>query len=140
MARKKKTSKKKASKKKTKNSKTKTGSKFWVWFKRLFFLGTAVGVFVGIGLAVYAVHLNKTVVPKFEGRRWSVPSQVYAQPQELYVGNNLSASQLESKLKFLGYKRSQSVSEIGTYQRRGDVVKVHVRPFQFWDADRVLLL
>lgn len=110
-------------------------SLFYLWTKRLFLLGLFLGLVLVILLSLYASHLNRSVVPKFEGRRWSLPSQVYAQPQELYVGAALTASQLEKHLESLGYARGGS-DVAGTYSRRGNVVDVHVRPFQFWDEQQ----
>ena len=127
--------KKKAKRKKKigRKSSSSTTPTLLLWIKRFLMLGLLVGLVTLIIISLYAAHLNRTVVPKFEGRRWSLPSQVYAQPQELYIGAALKASQLEKQLDDLGYARGRPANEVGTYQRRGNVVNVHVRPFQFWD-------
>ena len=139
------TSKKKTAKNKTKKKVTnkttskkktmkKSTSSFWKWFKRLFLLGLALGIILLILLGLYTYHLYKTEVPKFDGRRWSVPAEFYAQPQELYVGAKTSASELEKHLLDLGYKRSSNINVPGDFSRQSNVIKVFVREFQFWDG------
>ena len=51
-----------------------------------------VGVLVGSG---YLYYLDRSISKTFEGRRWSVPAQVYAQPMELYEGKRLTNAQLQ---------------------------------------------
>ena len=131
---KKKTTKKKAQKKSTKKNTHKSSSLFWKWFKRLFLVGTIVGLITLILLLLYSYHLYKTEVPKFEGRRWSVPAEFYAQPQELYVGVKATTNELEKHLLDLGYKRSSGINAPGDFSRQSNVIKVYVREFQFWDA------
>ena len=41
------------------------------------------GLFVSLGVVGYLVYLDRTITKTFEGRRWSVPAQVFAQPLEL---------------------------------------------------------
>ena len=132
---KKKVTKKTTSKKKTKKkSPKKSTSSFWKWFKRLFLLGLVLGIILLLLLGLYTYHLYKTEVPKFDGRRWSVPAEFYAQPQELYVGAKTSASELEKHLLDLGYKRSSNINVHGDFSRQSNVIKVFVRDFQFWDG------
>ena len=71
-------------------------------------------------------------MPKFEGRRWSVPAEFYAQPQELYVGAKANTNGLEKHLIELGYKRSSRIKAPGDFSRQSNVIKVYVREFQFW--------
>ena len=127
--------KKKSVKKSTKNKSSKKSQfLFWKWFKRVFLFGLILGLIVLILLFLYTHHLYKTEVPKFEGRRWSVPAEFYAQPQELYVGAKASASGLETDLLDLGYKRSSRINAPGDFSRQSNVIKVYVREFQFWDG------
>ncbi|MBT8142497.1 MAG: penicillin-binding protein 1B [Gammaproteobacteria bacterium] len=128
---------KKRSKKKTGTTtadKVSLKSKFWKWFKRLFWTGLLLGILLAIILFLFAMHLNKTVVPQFEGRRWSVPARLYAQPKELYVGARSTSAELEQHLLDLGYKRAPSIKNPGDFSRQSNVIKVYVRPFQFWDG------
>ena len=41
-------------------------------------------------LAAWLVYLDAVIRDKFEGRRWQLPAQVYAQPLELYPGQTLA--------------------------------------------------
>lgn len=132
-SKKKKATKKRTSKKKASN-KSRIKELFWLWFKRLFLLGLVLGFLLAIFLSIYAIHLNKTVVPQFEGRRWSVPARLYAQPMELYVGARLTSSELEQHLLALGYKRAPIISTPGDFSRQSNVIKVYARPFRFWDG------
>jgi penicillin-binding protein 1B len=39
-----------------------------------------------VAVALYVVYLDLLVTRQFEGRRWTLPAQVYAAPLELYAG------------------------------------------------------
>ena len=55
---------------------------------------------VGVGLLallVWVFYLDKQITRQFEGRRWTLPAQVYAEPTELYVGQSYSAAALEEE-------------------------------------------
>ena len=55
----------------------------------------AVVLLCGVALGVYVLHLDGIVTTQFEGRRWTLPAQVFAAPLELYAGEDLSAPDLE---------------------------------------------
>ena len=42
--------------------------------------------------AGYLYYLDRSISKTFEGRLWSVPAQVYAQPLELFAGKRLTLS------------------------------------------------
>ena len=67
-----------------------------------------LAVLVGSG---YLYYLDRSISKTFEGRRWSVPAQVYAQPLELYVGKRLTNARLQVALKRLGYRRTADLSK-----------------------------
>ena len=48
-----------------------------------------------VALIVVAI-LDRRVTAQFEGRRWTLPARVYAQPVDLYVGQKLSAERWRS--------------------------------------------
>jgi penicillin-binding protein 1B len=77
--------------------------------------------------------LDRRVTVQFEGRRWTLPARVYAQPVDLYVGQALSAERLGSELDRLGYLAVRAPNRPGTYRRHGERVEVHVRAFRFSD-------
>jgi len=84
-------------------------------------------------IAIVAV-LDRRVTKQFEGRRWTLPARVYAQPIDLYAGQQLSAQRFVDELERLGYLAAAKPDRPGTYQRRGNQVSVYVREFRFADG------
>jgi penicillin-binding protein 1B len=89
-----------------------------------------------LALAIWVLYLDHIVKTQFEGRRWTLPAQVYAQPVELYAGQSLSAAALEQELKRLGYRASDKPNHSGLYRRRGMRIDVITRKFRFIDEQR----
>ena len=87
-----------------------------------------------IALTIWVFTLDRKVTSQFEGRRWTLPAQVYAQPTELYVGSTFTADQLEQELLRLGYQRVDAPKNPGSYSRRGARIDLVNRRFQFPDA------
>jgi len=85
-----------------------------------------------VAIVVVAV-LDRRVTAQFEGRRWTLPARVYAQPIELYAGQQLSSRRFTEELERLGYLAVANPDRPGTYRRRGDRVSVFVRDFRFAD-------
>jgi penicillin-binding protein 1B len=56
----------------------------------------------------YVIWLDVVISSQFEGRRWNVPTQVFARPLELSPGLLLSAKGVEQELTRLGYRASRS--------------------------------
>ena len=102
-----------------------------VWRATLAVLGVAL--LAGI---VYFIHLDRVVTRQFEGRRWTLPAQVYAAPLELYVGLQLSAGALERELQRLQYRRGQALVKPGEYRRDGARIDVALRAARFADEVR----
>ena len=92
-----------------------------------------VGV-LAIALLVWIIYLDRIITAQFEGRRWTLPAQVFAEPLELYVGQSFGAQTLEQELKRLGYRSVDKAEQPGSYSRRGARVELVNRRFQFWDA------
>ena len=86
--------------------------------------------------AGYAYYIDRTISKTFEGRRWSVPAQVYAQPLELFAGLQLSKGQFITELNRLGYRRNAELNSPGTYRQDQSSVTVHLRSFRFIDGFR----
>ena len=84
------------------------------------------------GTVIVAV-LGHRITSQFEGRRWTLPARVYAQPLDLYVGQALSAERFSEELRRLGYLSSGAADRPGTYRRQGSRVDVYVREFRFSD-------
>jgi penicillin-binding protein 1B len=91
---------------------------------------------LALAFGVWVIYLDHVVTQQFEGRRWSLPAQVYAQPLELYAGQSLSVSELELELKRLGYRASDKPQQPGVYRRRGLRIDVIARKFRFLDEAR----
>ena len=125
----------------TRKTKRRTGKKQRastkrVWFWRIAKFLLFVGLFAALGIAGYLVYLDRKITDTFEGRRWSVPAQIYAQPLELFVGAQLSLRQLERELRRLGYQANANLPHPGTYQRRGPELEIYVRAFRFMERPR----
>ncbi len=86
--------------------------------------------------ALYVVYLDELVVHQFEGRRWTLPAQVYAAPLELYAGLALSGTELERELQRLHYRRADDTTQPGTYRIAGERVEVALRAARFADETR----
>lgn len=99
-----------------------------------------VGVLLSAGLVIY---LDAWVTDKFEGKRWSLPAQVYARPLELYVGQQLDLRDVKAELEMLGYRQRHQLSQPGQYVLSAGRMDIYTRSFQFWDeaapAQRVSL-
>ncbi|GGC70488.1 penicillin-binding protein 1B [Marinobacter halophilus] len=100
-------------------------------FWRFLFRAGAVGLVL---LAGWMVYLDAVVTSRFEGRRFEVPSRVYARPLELYDGASISASGLARELALAGYRAGDGV-RVGTYQRNGGRFVISARGFRFPDGE-----
>src|ERR1700733_3571594 len=106
-------------------------------FFRIFWL-SALGIVVVAATAVtfYVLYLDGIVTKQFEGRRWTLPAQVYAAPLELYVGLTLNGSDLEHELQRLQYRRVDKLEHPGTYRLQGTRLDIALRPARFADETR----
>ncbi|MDH5176851.1 MAG: penicillin-binding protein 1B, partial [Gammaproteobacteria bacterium] len=96
--------------------------------------GFAILALLGLlAVIVLVAVLDRRVTQQFEGRRWTLPARVYAQPLELYVGQDLSSVRFAEALTRLGYIQRTPVDRPGTYRRKGETVEVYVREFRFSD-------
>jgi penicillin-binding protein 1B len=93
----------------------------------------ALGV---VCLAIWVIYLDHVVTTQFEGRRWTLPAQVYAQPRDLYAGLAMTAGELEQELRRLGYQAVDSPQRPGTYRRSGIRIDLAARRAQFADEVR----
>ena len=71
------------------------------WFKNITLIASAGCAFI---LISYLSFLDFNVRQQFDGKRWSIPAHVYANPVELYVGQPISAQHFENLLKQLNYR------------------------------------
>lgn len=104
-------------------------------FRKQILAGAALVTGIGlIALLGWLLYLDRIVTAQFEGRRWTLPAQVYAEPTELYVGQSFGADALEQELRRLGYRKVDVPKDPGSYRRRGARIDFVNRRFQFWDA------
>nr|WP_303290361.1 penicillin-binding protein 1B [Marinobacter sp. SS5-14b] len=85
-------------------------------------------------LAGWMVYLDAVVTSRFEGRRFEVPSRVYARPLELYDGASVSAAGLARELALAGYRSGDGV-KVGSYRRSGGRFVISTRGFVFPDGE-----
>lgn len=122
MAKKRKTTRKK----KTQNKKKKK-SLVKLWMIQLMVI--MVCVFLS-----YCVWLDFQIRKEFEGKRWSVPARVYAQPVELYAGKKISQKQLINKLRETNYEPVKTLSKQGQFNSYASVINIYTRQFHYWDS------
>ena len=91
---------------------------------------------IGVAVAGYLIYLDRTITKTFEGRRWSVPAQVYAQPLELYPGARLSLNELQAELERLGYQANANLPNPGTFKRIDRSLQIYLRAFHFLERPR----
>ncbi|WP_262965786.1 penicillin-binding protein 1B [Methylobacter psychrophilus] len=107
------------------------------WFRNLFLIFSAVGLFMFVS---YLGYLDYNVRNQFEGKRWAIPARVYASPVELYAGHALSAGKFEALLKILHYRPDAELSAEGSYFKKGAEITVKTRAFAFWDQHQPSML
>ena len=125
-----------ATRKRTNTKRKKKSNTKRVWFWRFFKLGFSLSILVGLGVVGYLIYLDRSITNTFEGRRWSIPAQVYAQPLELHAGAALSAHDLTTELTRLGYINDANLSTPGTFKTRSGALQIYLRPFQFMERER----
>ncbi|MEE4281477.1 MAG: penicillin-binding protein 1B, partial [Pseudomonadales bacterium] len=104
--------------------------------KPLLKLGFYSALLFGLALVGYLIYVDRTITQTFEGRRWSVPAQVFAQPLELYAGARLSRAELTIELERLGYKRHANLPHPGTFKSPGNELQIYLRSFDFMERHR----
>jgi len=88
------------------------------------------GVLLGL-MVPWAMYLNHQVTTEFEGRKWELPSRVFARALDLYPGLELGLQDLQTELAAAGYRRADPPARPGQYRVAGNTVVVHRRPFDF---------
>jgi penicillin-binding protein 1B len=99
--------------------------RFTLWWKVI--LLSAVIALVAI------IYLDFTIRSTFTGKKWSVPSTVYARPLELYQGAQLTVSDLKIELGMLGYRFVSRLENPGQAIVNGNKVTIYTPGFQFSD-------
>jgi penicillin-binding protein 1B len=105
------------------------------WTRRLLRAVLLAGALLFALATAYVVYLDHVITTTFEGRRWTLPARVYAQPLEIYLGKRLRPEDLAVELRRIGY-RPASGREPGTYARSGNEVRIRTRAFVSDDGPR----
>jgi penicillin-binding protein 1B len=106
-------------------------SRFTKNLKSIFFkLMFASIVLFALALLFMDTHIRK----QFEGKRWAVPTKVYARPLELYSGLPLSLSDLKTELKGLGYQFVSAAKRPGQAEFSSTKAHLVTRGFSFPDG------
>jgi hypothetical protein len=87
----------------------------------------------------WLLWLDHLVTAEFEGRKWDLPSRVFARPLSIYEGLPISPQTLESELGAAGYRKLAAASMAGTYAVSDHGFEIHRRPFHFDDGPREAL-
>ena len=87
-------------------------------------------------ITAWIVYLDRVVTRDFQGRLWSVPARVYAEPLDLYAGAPVTADDLEEELRRLHYRSGDPAAGPGVYRRHGGDFELHARRVRFVDELR----
>jgi penicillin-binding protein 1B len=89
-------------------------------------------VFCGlVGAAYVYVQFSQMIILGFEGKRWSLSSKVYAEPESLYPGLRLRLENLQASLERLGYRSVQTLTNQGQYRIHAGHVDIALRAFRY---------
>jgi penicillin-binding protein 1B len=97
-----------------------------------------MGLGLGIGVP-WLLWLDHQVTREFEGRKWDLPSRVYARPLSLYPGRALTADDLRQELEVAAYRIQAGAEKPGTFEVLDDRFRIHRRSFRFDDAEEPAL-
>ena len=86
-------------------------------------------VVILVGIALLSIYVYKESVGKFEVRRLSLPTRVYADYTPLQAGTILSSDDIEEKLDRLGYRQVDAVAQSGDYAAKRGELSIYTRPF-----------
>ena len=82
----------------------------------------------------YCVFIDFQIRKEFDGKRWSVPARVYAQPLELYAGRNYGLRPLRKRLEDAGYQSVSKLTGPGQYRSGASSIDIYTRQFHYWDG------
>lgn len=99
--------------------------------RRVGLLSIAVAFALGLWSAGWLLDLDRIVVSRFEGRRFAVPSRVYAAPIVIYPGADWQRLDLAGWLTRMGYREQSEAGPLGVghYRWLPGRLRVHLRGF-----------
>jgi penicillin-binding protein 1B len=92
-----------------------------------------LGLLIGLGVP-WTIWLDFQIRDEFEGRKWDLPSRVYARPLSLYTGKTISKEALLLELEAAGYRSVSSATVPGSYSVIGNRFDINRRAFIFDDG------
>lgn len=90
---------------------------------------SVVVVIVILAIAALALYVYRQSVGKFEIRRLSLPTRIYADYTPLKPGVPLTADDLLEKLDRLGYREVPALARAGDYESKDGVIGIWTREF-----------
>jgi len=95
-----------------------------------------LAVLAGVPSLALVIWLDVLVAERFEGRLWSIPSQVYSDALVVRAGARVSRDALVRRLDRSGYARvAEAPERPGQYRDRGGTLQIHVRRFNVAGRD-----
>lgn len=67
------------------------------------------------------------------GALWELPARVYAQPLDLFVGEELDPNFLVKELQLIQYREDAALNHPETYYRQDNQVFFYTKNFTYWD-------
>jgi penicillin-binding protein 1B len=119
--------KRKTSRKRKKSPKKQKKSLLKLWLVQLIVILACI-------FLSYCVWIDFQIRKNFEGKRWSVPARVYAQPIELYAGRKFEQNILIERLKSAAYQPVLKLIKPGQFSSRASVIELYTRQFHYWDG------
>jgi penicillin-binding protein 1B len=107
-------------------------SRWWhriVW--RIPLLLIPISLCALVAAAYVYVQFSQMIILGFEGKRWSLASKVYAEPESVYPGLPLRLDDLQASLERLGYRSVQALTHQGQYRIDGPHVDIALREFRY---------
>lgn len=100
--------------------------------RRAGLVAIALAFAAGLWSASWLLDLDRIVVDRFEGRRFSVPSRVYAAPIVIYPGADWQRLDLAGWLTRMGYREQNEAGPLGVghYRWLPGRLRVHLRAFE----------
>jgi len=84
-------------------------------------------------LIVFLINIDAQIRQTFDGKKWSIPSTVYARALEIYPGATLSINDLTSELQMLGYQFVDKIDKPGQVSIHDSKVQIYTTRFQYPD-------
>lgn len=92
-----------------------------------------LGLCIGLSLP-WIIWLDVQIRNEFDGRKWDIPSRVYARPLSLYPSKLISKQSLLLELKAAGYRQAPRATAPGSYSLNANQFDIHRRAFVFDDG------